>query len=185
MDDVRLRMTGWRREEVKSHVFEPFFTTKVMGSGTTFRIYLPRVEEEASKMAREDPPQLLPGGFETVLLVEDEDMVRDLAVRVLEESGYKVLHASNGQAAIALSRGHDGGIDLLMTDVVMPGMNGGELANQLILQRPEMKVLFSSGYTEDVIVHHGILDDEVSFLGKPYSPSVLAKKIREVLDAPE
>jgi len=211
---VAVRDTGHgMSEEVKSHIFEPFFTTKVMGSGTglglataygavkqaggsievdsevgsgtTFRIYLPRVEEEASKMAREELPQKLPGGTETVLVVEDEHIVRDLAVRVLDELGYKVLQSSNGEQAIALSRGHGGRIDLLMTDVVMPGMNGGELANQLVLHRPEMKVLFTSGYTEDVIVHHGVLDDEVSFLAKPYSPSALAKKIREVLDAPD
>jgi len=197
-------------EEVKAHIFEPFFTTKAKGSGTglglataygvvkqaegfievyseigtgtTFKIYLPRVEEEASKLVGEVLPQKLWGGTETVLLVEDDDLVRGLAVRVLEESGYKVLQASNGEAAITLSRGYGGRIDLLMTDVVMPGMNGGELAKQLILHRPEMKVLFTSGYTEDVIVHHGVLDDSVSFLGKPYSPSLLARKIREVLD---
>ena len=197
-------------EEVKTHIFEPFFTTKAkgsgtglglataygavkqaggsievyseVGSGTTFRIYLPRVEGEASKLVREDPPQKLPGGTETVLLVEDEDIVRRMCARALDELGYKVLQASNGEEAIALSKGYGGRIDLLMTDVVMPGMNGGELAKRLILHRPGMKVLFTSGYTEDVIVHHGVLDDEVSFLGKPYSPSALAKKIREVLD---
>jgi CheY-like chemotaxis protein len=197
-------------EEVKTHIFEPFFTTKVMGSGTglglataygavkqaggsievysevgsgtTIRIYLPRVEEEASKLVREELPRKLLGGAETVLLVEDENIVRDMCARALDELGYKVLQASNGEEAIVLSRGHGGRIDLLMTDVVMPGMNGGELAEQLIPNRPGMKVLFTSGYTEDVIVHHGVLDDEVSFLGKPYSPSALAKKIREVLD---
>ncbi len=197
-------------EEVKTHIFEPFFTTKVVGSGTglglataygavkqaggsievysevgsgtTFRIYLPRVEEEASKLVREVLPRQLQGGAETVLLVEDENIVRDMCARALDELGYKVLQASNGEDAIALSQGYGGRIDLLMTDVVMPGMNGGELAKQLIPHRPGMKVLFTSGYTEDVIVHHGVLDDEVSFLGKPYSPSALAKKIREVLD---
>jgi len=197
-------------EEVKAHIFEPFFTTKAKGSGTglglatvygavkqaggsievysevgmgtTFKIYLPRVEGEASKLARDDQPQKLLGGAETVLIVEDEDIVRDMCVRVLDELGYRVLQASNGKEAIALSKGHGGRIDLLMTDVVMPGMNGGELATQLIVHHPEMRVLFTSGYTENVIVHHGVLDDEVSFLGKPYSPSALAKKIREVLD---
>jgi PAS domain S-box-containing protein len=197
-------------EEVKAHIFEPFFTTKAKGSGTglglattygavkqaggsievysevgmgtTLRIYLPRVEGEASKLVRDDQPQKILGGTETVLLVEDEDIVRNMCVRVLDEFGYRVLQASNGKEAIVLSKGHGGRIDLLITDVVMPGMNGSELATQLIPHRPEMKVLFTSGYTEDVIVHHGVLDDDVSFLGKPYSPSALAKKIREVLD---
>jgi len=197
-------------EEVKSHIFEPFFTTKTKGSGTglglattygavkqaggsievysevgigtIFNIYLPRVEGEASKLVRDDLPQKLLGGTETVLLVEDDDIVRDMCVRILEELGYSVLRASNGKEAIALSKGHGGRIDLLMTDVVMPGMNGGELATQLILHHPEMRVLFTSGYTENAIVHHGVLDDAVSFLGKPYSLSALAKKIREVLD---
>lgn len=197
-------------EEVKAHIFEPFFTTKAKGSGTglglattygavkqaggsievysevgmgtTFKIYLPRVEGEASKLVRDDQPQKILGGTETVLLVEDEDIVRDMCVRVLDEFGYRVLQASNGKEAIVLSKGHGGRIDLLITDVVMPGMNGSELATQLIPHRPEMRVLFTSGYTEDAIVHHGVLDDDVYFLGKPYSPSALAKKIREVLD---
>ncbi|HEY6097510.1 MAG TPA: PAS domain S-box protein, partial [Candidatus Deferrimicrobium sp.] len=197
-------------EEVKSHIFEPFFTTKAKGSGTglglataygavkqaggsievgsevgtgtTFRIYLPRVEGEASKPARQDLPRKLAGGAETVLLVEDEKTVRNMCATALDALGYKVLQASNGEEAIAVSRGYGGRIDLLLTDVVMPGMNGGELAKQLILHRPGMRVLFTSGYTEDVIVHHGVLNDEISFLGKPYSPSLLAKKIREVLD---
>jgi PAS domain S-box-containing protein len=200
-------------EEVKEHIFEPFFTTKAKGSGTglglsttygvvkqaggsievysevgmgtTFKIYLPRAEGEASQLVRDDQPQKLLGGTETVLLVEDEEIVRDLCVSILDELGYRVLQASNGKEAIALSKGHGGQIDLLMTDVVMPGMNGRELATQLILDHPEARVLFTSGYTENVIVHHGVLDDSVSFLGKPYSPSALAKKIREVLDRVE
>ena len=197
-------------KEVKALVFEPFFTTKAKGSGTglglattygvvkqaggsvevysevgmgtTFKIYLPRVEGEASTLVRDDQPQKLEGGSETVLLVEDEDIVRGVCVKVLGALGYKVLQASNGEEAIVLSKGHEGRIDLLMTDVVMPGMNGRELAAQLILRHQGMKVLFTSGYTEDVIVHHGVLDDAVSFLGKPYSPSALGMKIREVLD---
>jgi PAS domain S-box-containing protein len=205
VSDTGYGMTG----EVKARIFEPFFTTKAngrgtglglataygavkqaggsievyseAGMGTTFKIYLPRVEGEASKLVRDDRPRKLRGGTETVLLVEDEDMVRDLCVRVLDELGYRVLQASNGKEALAVSKGHGGRIDLLMTDVVMPGMNGGELAAQLILHHPGMRVLFTSGYTEDVIVHHGVLDGEVSFLGKPYSPSTLAAKIREVL----
>jgi len=198
-------------EEVKRHIFEPFFTTKAKGSGTglglamaygavkqaggsievysedgkgtTFKIYLPRVEGGAPKPVKDDLPQKLQGGTETVLLVEDEDAVRNMCARILEDLGYRVHQASNGKEAIALSDGYGGRIDLLMTDMVMPGMNGGDLATQLILHRPDMMVLYTSGYTEDVIVHHGVLDDEVSFLPKPYSPSVLAKKVRELLDA--
>ena len=197
-------------EEVKAHIFEPFFTTKAKGSGTglglattygavkqaggsievysevgmgtTFKIYLPRVEGEASKLVRDDQPQKLLGGTETVLLVEDEDIVRDLCVRVLDELGYRVLQAGNGDEAIALAMGHGGRIDLLLTDVVMPGMSGRELANRLTRIHPETRVLFTSGYTDNAIVHHGVLDEGVSFIGKPYSPSALAKKVREVLD---
>jgi len=197
-------------KDVKAHIFDPFFTTKAKGSGTglglattygavkqaegsievysevgmgtTFRIYLPRVEGEALKLVRDDKREALLGGAETVLLVEDEGAVREMCAKLLGELGYRVLHASNGKEAIAVSRDHMGPIDLLLTDVVMPEMNGGELATQLILHHPEMRVLFTSGYTEDVIVHHGVLDDGVSFLGKPYTLPVLARKIREVLD---
>lgn len=200
-------------EEVRSHIFEPFFTTKTKGSGTglglattygavkqsggsievysevgkgtTFQIYLPRVEGETSKPVGEDASPALPRGTGTVLLVEDEDVVRDMCVRVLEQLGYQVLQAANGREAIALCEGRRERIDLLLTDVVMPGMNGRELATRLIPDHPEMKVLFASGYAEDVIVRHGVLDDEVSFIGKPYAPSTLAKKIREVLDTEE
>jgi CheY-like chemotaxis protein len=127
-------------------------------------------------------PTDLPGGTETVLHVEDEDIVRNLCVRILERLGYKVLQARNGAEAIALAQGYGDRIDLLLTDVVMPGMNGAELARQLVLHHPERKVLFTSGYTDDAIVRHGILKEGVSFIGKPYTPSALAKKVRGVLD---
>ena len=197
-------------EEVKAHIFEPFFTTKEQGKGTglglamtygavkqsggsievysevgigtTIKIYLPRIEEEAVKPEKEDRLTDLPGGTETILLVEDEESVRDLCVRILERLGYRVLQARNGTEAIAEARGYGDRIDLLLTDVVMPGMNGAELATQLVLQHPEMKVLFTSGYTDDAIVRHGVLDEGVSFIGKPYTPSSLARKVREVLD---
>jgi PAS domain S-box-containing protein len=197
-------------EEVKAHIFEPFFTTKAkgggtglglattygvvkqaegsievyseMGMGTTFKIYLPRIEEAASKSARDDRPPERPGGAETVLIVEDETIVRDLCARVLDESGYCVLQAGNGDEAIALATGYRERIDLLLTDVVMPGMSGRELADRLTRIHPETRVLFTSGYTDNAIVHHGVLDEDVSFIGKPYSPSALAKKVREVLD---
>jgi len=195
-------------DEVKAHIFEPFFTTKERGSGTglglamtygavhqaggsievysergtgtTFKIYLPRVEEEAGKPADDGMPADLPGGAETVLVVEDEESVRNVCVRILELLGYRVLQASNGADAIVVAHGYGDRIDLLLTDVVMPEMNGSELAAQLVLHRPEMKVLFTSGYTEDAIVRRGVLDDGVSFIGKPYSPGDLARKVREV-----
>jgi CheY-like chemotaxis protein len=121
-------------------------------------------------------------GTETVLFVEDEEIVRDLGVRILKGLGYKVMQASNGDEAIARAMEYGGRIDLLMTDVVMPGMHGRELANRLTGIRPETRVLFTSGYTDNAIVHHGVLDEGVSFIGKPYSPSALAKKVRDVLD---
>jgi len=197
-------------KEVKSQIFEPFFTTKAKGSGTglglattygavkqaggsievysevgrgtTFRIYLPRVEGEPSEVVSADPPQKLQGGTETVLLVEDEEIVRNLCARILEELGYRLLQAGSGDEAITLALGYGERIDLLLTDVVMPGMNGRELAGRLARIHPETRVLFTSGYTDNAIVHHGVLDEGVSFLGKPYSPLVLAKKVREVLD---
>ena len=197
-------------EEVKAHIFEPFFTTKEKGCGTglglattygavhqaggsievnseggigtTFKIYLPRVEEQVIKPVNDDLPTDLPGGMETVLIVEDEGVLRNLCVQILEHLGYRVLQARNGTEAIVAMQGFGDRIDLLLTDVVMPGMNGRELATQLVLLNPEMKVLFTSGYTEDVISHHGVLAEGVSFIGKPYAPSSLARKVREVLD---
>ena len=197
-------------DEVKAHIFEPFFTTKETGSGTglglamtygavhqaggtievysevgigtAFKIYLPRIEEAAGEPEKDDRPADLPGGTETVLVVEDEDIVRNLCVRILEQLGYKVLHARNGTEAIAVAQGYGDRIDLLLTDVVMPGMNGSELATRLVVRHPEAKVLFTSGYTDDAITRHGILDEGVSFLGKPYTPSALARKVREVLE---
>ncbi|MBI5904409.1 MAG: response regulator [Deltaproteobacteria bacterium] len=197
-------------DEVKAKIFEPFFTTKEKGSGTglglsmthgavkqaggsiavtsevgkgtTVRIYLPRVEGEKARVVEDPASEEFPGGTETVLLVEDEEMVRELGARVLERLGYKVLMASGGAEAVAVAREFSGGIDLLLTDVVMPGMNGSELASQLILLHPDMKVLFTSGYTENAIVHHGVLDEGVSFIWKPYTPSSLAWKIRGVLN---
>jgi CheY-like chemotaxis protein len=121
-------------------------------------------------------------GSETVLLVEDEKIVRNLGVRILAGSGYRVMHAGNGDEAIRLAMEHGERIDLLLTDVVMPGMSGRELANRFSRIHPEARVLFTSGYTENAIVHHGVLDEGVSFIGKPYSPSALAKKVREVID---
>ncbi len=197
-------------EEVRKHIFEPFFTTKPVGSGTglglstiygavtqsdgfievdtdagkgtTFRIYLPRVEAEITRREELPASQEMPGGTETVLLVEDEQIVRNLCMNFLDQSGYRVLPASNGTEAIDIAKEHKERIDLLLTDVVMPGMNGPEVANLLAALHPETKVLFTSGYTDDAIMRHGVLSDGVDFIGKPYSISALAKKIREVLE---
>ena len=109
-------------------------------------------------------------------------LLRNLCVQILEVLGYKVLQAPNGPKAIEVAQGYGDRIDLLLTDVVMPGMNGSDLATQLVLHYPEMKVLFTSGYTEDVISHRGVLSEGVSFIGKPYTPSALARKVREELD---
>ena len=196
-------------EEVKAFIFEPFFTTKERGSGTglglattygavhqaggsievysevgigtTFKVFLPRVEEEAI-LVNDDRPTDLSVGTETVMIVEDEGILRNLCVQILEQMGYRVLQARNGIEAIAEVQRYGDRIDLLLTDVVMPGMNGSELATRLVLHNPEMKVLFTSGYTEDVISHHGVLAEGVSFIGKPYTPLALARKVREVLD---
>jgi len=197
-------------EEVKAHIYEPFFTTKERGSGTglglattygavkqaggsievysevgigtTFKIYFPRIEEETVKPLKDDRPSGLQGGTETVLVVEDEDTLRTLCERILGGLGYQVMPARNGAEAIALAQGFGDRIDLLLTDVVMPGMNGRELATQMVLHHPEMQVLFMSGYTNDAIGKHGVLDEGVSFIGKPYTPLALARKVREVLD---
>ena len=197
-------------EEVKSHLFEPFFTTKPKGRGTglglatiygavkqaggaievyseeshgtTFKIYLPQVVEKAEKLTSGGRVAAMPGGNETVLLVEDEGIVRDLATRILKRLGYDVLQAPDGGQALMLAENYRAPIHLLMTDVVMPGMNGRQLAERLEALHPEMKILYTSGYTENIIVHHGVLEEDLNFIGKPYSPQALAKKLREVLD---
>jgi len=196
-------------EEVKRRVFEPFFTTKPMGRGTglglatifgivkqasgaielysevglgtSFKIYLPRVEAAPERLAGHAPLREVAHGTETVLLVEDNQSVRALARTLLSRLGYTVCEASNGREAIELAQGRRGRIDLLLTDVVMPGMNGREMAERLVALHPEMKVLFTSGYTENVIVHHGVLEENLNFIGKPYTMQALSEKIRAVL----
>jgi two-component system, cell cycle sensor histidine kinase and response regulator CckA len=195
--------------DVKQHIFEPFFTTKSLGHGTglglattfgavrqaggsievysepdqgaSFKIYLPRVEAQAEQVIQEKPDANISRGTETVLIVEDETSVRELALRILKHLGYSVISASNGGEALLLTEKHRKPIDLLMTDVVMPGMNGRELAERLVRIQPGMKVLFTSGYTENVIFHHDIVDNNLNFIGKPYSMQALALKIREIL----
>ncbi|NLH51009.1 MAG: response regulator [Myxococcales bacterium] len=197
-------------EETKAHLFEPFFTTKekgkgtglglatiygivkqaggliqvysVQNQGTTFKIYLPQVQEKAEKIKRKLESPELPNGTETILLVEDEQIVREFAIKVLTRLGYKVLHADSGGDALIVAEQYKKPIHLLLTDVIMPGINGKELADRMARTHPKIKVLFSSGYTEDIIGRHGILDAELNFIGKPYSLQALAKKLRQVLD---
>jgi PAS domain S-box-containing protein len=197
--------------QVKAHIFEPFFTTKEKGKGTglglatvygivkqtdgyiwvysepgqgtSFKIYLPRVAAAAEPPA---PKPLAPAslaGSETVLLAEDEAAVRNFTRRVLAAHGYTVLTAADGQEALHLAERHAGPIHLLLTDVVMPNMGGRELAERLVAARHEMKVLYLSGYTDDAIVHHGVLEPGIAFLQKPFTLQGLARKLREVLDA--
>ncbi len=196
--------------EAKEHLFEPFFTTKEKGKGTglglstvygivkqsegdidahsesglgtIFKIYLPRVEEEVSVLLHKDGKDSLPEGKETILLVEDEPYVKGFAIRVLRETGYHLLEAANGNDGLRMAQEYAGEIHLLLTDVVMPQMGGRELADRLKPLRPDMKVLFTSGYTDNAIVHHGVLEPGIDFLQKPFSPEALAQKVREVLD---
>jgi two-component system, cell cycle sensor histidine kinase and response regulator CckA len=194
--------------ETSSRVFEPFFTTKEKGTGlglstvygivkqsggyiwvysepgqgTTFKVYLPLVEEPAEDAFIKPAQVAAYQGRETVLLVEDEDGVRSLVREVLKRHGYKVLETRHGGEALVASEKHKGKIDLLLTDVVLAQMNGREIARRLCPQRPDMKVLFVSGYTEEAIHHHGVLDPGTAFLQKPFTPTVLARKVREVLD---
>ena len=197
-------------ETTQAHLFEPFFTTKEVGKGTglglatvygivkqsggyiwvyseaghgtTVKIYLPRVPGVAEGPVPAAEPQQVRGGDETVLLVEDAAPVRTLARRSLEACGYRVLEAADGPSALLLSTRHRAGIDILVTDVVMPGMSGRELAERLAPERPSMKVLYTSGYTDDAMVRQGVLSAGVAFLQKPFVPDTLARKVREVLD---
>ena len=125
----------------------------------------------------------MPSGSETILLVEDNSGVRNLARRVLQEQGYNVLEAQNGQKALQVAAGYTNPIHLLLSDVVMPGMNGQTIIKQLSQTRPNLKALFISGHTDETIAHYGVLDQGLAFLQKPFSPMILAHKVREVLDA--
>jgi CheY-like chemotaxis protein len=197
--------------ETQLRIFEPFFTTKEkgkgtglglstvygivkqsggyvfayseLGRGTTFKIYLPRVDEAAAQSAPERQTRLGVRGSESILLVEDEESVRELIAEALKAQGYNVLVAGNGHEALALAAPINCHIDLMISDVVMPGMSGRELAKRMAGSRPSMRVLYLSGYTEDAIVHHGVLDPGTAFLQKPFSLDALACKVREVLDA--
>ncbi len=200
-------------EEVKRHIFEPFFTTKTKGEGsglglstvyglvkqsggsiwvyseagrgTTFKVYLPRVSAEPDRARSDHRPAHDHRGNETVLVVEDLEELRTLTELLLKDSGYKVLAASHGEDALRVAGEYADAIHVLLTDVVMPGMTGRELADRLQTVRPGLKILFMSGYTENVIAHHGVLDEGVALLEKPFTPTGLAEAIRAVLDTPE
>jgi two-component system, cell cycle sensor histidine kinase and response regulator CckA len=197
--------------EIQAHIFEPFFTTKARGEGTglglatvygivkqsggyiwaysepgsgsTFKVYLPRVDAPlpAAEPAR---PAASSRGSETILLVEDEKEVRALVEKLLRLQGYRVISAANPADAIRAVEGEQGTIHLLVTDVVLPGLSGRDLAAQITKRRPGLPVLFVSGYTDDAIVRHGVLEPGVHFLQKPFTPAQLGKKIREILDGP-
>jgi PAS domain S-box-containing protein len=197
-------------DEVKARLFEPFFTTKASGQGTglglatvfgvvkqsrghircysevgvgtTFKIYLPCAEGVTAPVTREEIGDL-PRGNETILLVEDDPAVRDLTAHLLRQQGYTVLEAADDQSALRLDREHSGPIHLLLTDVVIPGANGKILAGELQQIRPELKVLFMSGYTDNTIAHHGVLEPDIAFLSKPFTATSLTRKVREVLDS--
>jgi two-component system cell cycle sensor histidine kinase/response regulator CckA len=153
------------------------------GLGTTFKIYLPRAQQAKLPVQPALPLEGCPRGCETLLLAEDEEAVRQSAREFLSLQGYIVLEAANGVEALALARTYDGPIDLMITDVVMPQMGGAKLAAELALDRPDMKVLFVSGYAETTFQRHGEIDVTTHFLQKPFSLKAMARKIREGLDA--
>jgi CheY-like chemotaxis protein len=197
--------------KVLPRIFEPFFTTKPkdqgtglglatvygiakrfdghvtvyteMGIGTTFKVYLPRSAGQAGRAASGVQAVPVAGGTETLLVCEDDETIRQLMCRVLTERGYQVLSAENSQKGIELAARHEGPIDLLVTDVIMQGMSGGQMAQQLKAQRPNMRILYVSGYTSDVVEQHGVLESGIQFLQKPFTAEDLARRVRELLDS--
>lgn len=209
---LSIRDTGrGMSREIQEHIFEPFFTTKEMGKGTglglatifgvvkqsggdiwvqseegigtTFKIYLPRVKEKTYSEGKGRLKIDKPIGNETILFVEDDIQVRELVRMVLQAQGYNLLEAKNGQQALRLVDGHNGPIDLLLTDVIMPGMSGTVLADQLVQLKPTLKTLFMSGYTDNMIAQHGVLNTDIALLQKPFNSTDLSRKVRAILDA--
>jgi len=196
--------------ETQAHIFEPFFTTKEMGKGSglglatvygvvqqsgghvsvysepgrgsTFKVYLPRAGDVVEAQAVSPVQQPAMRGKETILVAEDDGQVRDLAVAILKACGYLVLELEHANDAERVCQHHGGEIDLLLTDVVMREVSGPELARRVQKVRPDIKVLFMSGYTDSAIVHQGVLDPGIAFLPKPFTPSTLAGRVRQVLD---
>lgn len=196
-------------KEILANIFEPFFTTKELGkgtglglatvygavkqnggfidvyselgTGTTFKIYLPRCVYKSTASTAEIQKEPVKG-HETILLVEDEPAILAMTKTILNKIGYNVLGAETPGEAIKLAREYNGAIQLLMTDVIMPEMNGRDLAKNILVLYPDIKRLFMSGYTADVIAHHGVLEDGVHFLQKPFNMNAMSEKIREVLD---
>ena len=196
--------------EVQSHIFEPFFTTKELGKGTglglatvhgivaqsggrirvysepglgtSFKIFLPRVDRAGVTLEPAPAAPSAEGGHETVLIAEDDAAVREVVAKALAHRGYTVLRASDGRAALELARTHAGGVDLLLTDIVMPGITGRELAQTLAVEHPRLRVLYMSGYTDDAVVRRGVLEEGMPFLQKPFTSDALALRVREVLD---
>jgi DNA-binding NtrC family response regulator len=154
-----------------------------IGAGTTVTILLPSVVASLAEQHVAGPRMRLHRTGETILIVEDEELVRDVATRILTQHGYEVLVAASGDAASALIDGHPGKIELLLTDVVMPGLTGRELAEQVSETRPEIRVLYMSGYPESVIASQGVLDQGISFVSKPFNAADLLEHVRAVLDA--
>src|SRR5947199_159205 len=196
--------------ETQAHLFEPFFTTKEkgkgtglglatvygivkqsggfiwvyseLGVGTTFKIYLPRVDAAAEPMSAHHAPTPVARGSETVLVAEDEAPVRAVARHALERYGYRVLEAASAEAALDVAQRYSGPIHVLLTDVIMPGMSGRDLAARLATLRPETRVIYMSGYTDDAITRHGVLEPGFVFVQKPFTPDALARTVRDVLD---
>jgi two-component system cell cycle sensor histidine kinase/response regulator CckA len=210
-DFVELRMTdtGIGMTDVeRQRLFDPFYTTKeggtglglatvygiveqsggtievdtAPGMGTSFRICLPRADAPAEPPPTAAAPAAPSRGDETILLVEDETVVRHLVAEILETNGYTVLQAGDGPSALELLRRHSGTLDLLVTDVVMPGMSGPEVAQAVTSMRPGTEVLYTSGYTDSAIGHHGVLEPGIAFLQKPFSADDLTRKVRMLLD---
>ena len=209
---LTVRDTGVGMDEAtRQKAFEPFFTTKALGKGSglglstvygivrqsggsvavdsepgagaTFQIYLPAVDGDPAPAPLDEPIETRATSGQTILLVEDEPRLRKLASRILRADSYTVIEAESGEHALELASRHRGAVHLLLTDVVMPGMNGRELATRLGEARPDTRILFTSGYTDDAILRHGVLEDTRQFLGKPYTPEQLRRRVRDMLDA--